>query len=72
VLLLFSYRKIHESGLKQRENMRFYHAKPECANRGTGFVSVGLQECYSAMLMLCYGMLLSLGILMAEIFVNKR
>jgi hypothetical protein len=72
MLLLFSYRKVHERGLKQRENMRFYHAKPECTSRGTNFVSVGLQECYSAMLVVFYGMLLSLGILMAEIFFHRR
>jgi hypothetical protein len=63
---------VHERGLKQRENMRIYYAKPECTNRGTGFVSVGLQECYFAMLVVLYGMLLSFGILTAEIFVHRR
>lgn len=67
----FSYRKVHERGLQQRENLRFYHAKPECASRGSNFVSVGIVDCYSALLVLVYGMLLSLVLLLAEIVVRS-
>jgi hypothetical protein len=66
----FRYRKVHESGLQRRENLRFYHAKPECAQRGTNFVSVGIVDCYSALLVLVYGMLLSLAFFLAEITVR--
>jgi hypothetical protein len=67
-----SYRKVHERGLQRRENLRFYHAKPECTQRGTSFVSVGLVDSYSAVLVLGYGMLLSLVILLMEVMVHRR
>jgi hypothetical protein len=63
---------VHERGLQRRENLRYYHAKPECAQRGTSFVSVGLVDFYSAVLVLGYGMLLSLGILLMEVVVHRR
>ncbi|XP_021928351.1 glutamate receptor ionotropic, delta-2-like [Zootermopsis nevadensis] len=70
-ILTIGYRKVHERGLQQRENLRFYHAKPECASRGSNFVSVGIVDCYSALLVLVYGMLLSLVLLLAEIVVRQ-
>jgi hypothetical protein len=58
--------------LQRRENLLFYHAKPECTQRGTSFVSVGLVDSYPALLVLGYGALLSLGILLVEVIVHGR
>jgi hypothetical protein len=66
------YRKVHERGQQRRENLRYYNAKPECTQRGTSFVSVGLVDFYSAVLLLGYGMFLSLGILLMEVVVHRR
>ncbi|XP_033608442.1 ionotropic receptor 75a [Cryptotermes secundus] len=71
-ILAVAYRKVQERGLQRRETLRFYHAKPECTQRGTSFVSVGLVDFYSAVLVLGYGMLLSLGILLMEVLVHRR
>ncbi|XP_069698811.1 uncharacterized protein [Periplaneta americana] len=67
-----SYRKLHEVGLQVRENLRFYHGKPKCENSGSNFMSVGIVDFYPALLVVTYGVLLSITVLMLEIFVHKR
>jgi hypothetical protein len=66
------YRTIHERGLQTRENLRYYQKKPKCAGMGSSFVSVGIVDCYPALLLLLYGLLISVGVLLLEIRVHRR
>jgi hypothetical protein len=66
------YRTIHERGLQMRENLRYYHKKPECGGLGSSFVSVGIVDCYPALLVLMYGMLISVVLLLLEVQAHKR
>ncbi|KAJ9584278.1 hypothetical protein L9F63_021374 [Diploptera punctata] len=70
-ILSVAYRKVKERGLQHRENNRFYQKKPECVSRGSLFVSVGLKDCYPAMLVLLYGILFSGSCLLLEILLFK-
>jgi hypothetical protein len=66
------YRIIHERGLQTRENLRYYQKKPKCAGVGSSFVSVGIVDCYPALLLLLYGLLISVVVLLLEIKAHKR
>jgi hypothetical protein len=70
--MLCRYRIIHERGLQARENLRYYPKKPECGGLGSSFVSVGLVDCYPALLVLVYGLLCSVAVLLLEILAYKR
>ncbi|XP_021928480.1 probable glutamate receptor isoform X2 [Zootermopsis nevadensis] len=65
-ILSVAYRKVKEFGLQHRENSRFYQTKPKCVTRGSMFVSVGLVDCYAALLMLACGLLFSGAVLLME------
>ncbi|XP_024223520.1 uncharacterized protein LOC105680798 isoform X3 [Bombus impatiens] len=54
-----------ETGLQTREDSRLYTKKPECQGQ-TSFVSIGLTECYFALVAVGYGALLSLVVLAVE------
>ncbi|KAJ9584279.1 hypothetical protein L9F63_021375 [Diploptera punctata] len=71
-IVAMGYRMVHERGFQYRENHRFYYWKPECSSRGTNFVSVGIIDCYSALLMLVFGMLAAMAILFVEVIVQKK
>jgi hypothetical protein len=64
------YRKVNERGLQHRENVRFYQKKPECVSRGSIFVSVGLVDCYPALIVLVGGILSSGIVLLLELLHN--
>jgi len=64
------YRKVKERGLQHRENVRFYQKKPECVSRGSIFVSVGLVDCYPALIVLVGGILSSGIVLLLELLHN--
>jgi hypothetical protein len=55
-------RKIHETGIQNREIRRVYTRKPQCHTRGSNFGSVGLIDCYSAFLI--FGIGIGLGVLL--------
>ncbi|XP_033608435.1 uncharacterized protein LOC111867100 [Cryptotermes secundus] len=66
-ILSIAYRKVRETGLQHRENARFIQVKPECVSRGSMFVSVGLVDCYPALLVLVCGLLCSGAVLLLEV-----
>lgn len=59
-------RRIHETGLQVRENLRFYTNKPLCSSKGT-FVSVGLVDIKPALIWIGSGCLLAVIIFLIEI-----
>lgn len=63
--------KIREAGLQTRQITRLYTKKPVCHGH-TNFVSVGLIDSYSAFAILAWGLLLSLVILIGEVFWCRR
>jgi hypothetical protein len=67
VHITYRYRKVKETGLQHRENTRFCQAKPQCVSSGSMFVSVGLVDCYPAVLVLVGGLLCSGAVLLLEV-----
>lgn len=65
------FRKLHESGVQNREYKLLYMKKPTCQNGGGNFMSVGLIDCYYAFLVIGFGGLISLIILFSEIIHSK-
>ena len=63
---------VHERGFQYRENHRYYSPKPVCSSGATNFVSVGIIDCYSALLMLVFGILAAIAILLIEIIVHQK
>lgn len=48
--------RLHEFGLQDRENSRFYTKKPKCAGHGAKFISVGWVDVGPALLIYLYGL----------------
>jgi hypothetical protein len=61
-----------EAGMVGREEAQWYYPKPQCVSNGQNFVSVGIQDFYPALVILAYGILLSIIILAAEMLYNKH
>jgi hypothetical protein len=61
-----------EAGMVGREEAQWYYPKPQCESNGQNFVSVGIQDFYPALVILAYGILLSIIILVAEMLHNKH
>ncbi|CAH2106498.1 unnamed protein product [Euphydryas editha] len=61
-----------EHGINSRENRLIYGKKPACIVHGGTFDSVNMTDFYPALLMLAYGMILSLILLLLEIFHWRR
>ena len=64
-------RWLREIGFVGREYKRWYHQKPKCADNSQGFVSVRIQDFYPALVVLAYGIVLSVVILILEIADSK-
>lgn len=60
-----------EAGMVGREEAQWYYPKPRCESNGQNFVSVRIQDFYPALVILAYGILLSIIILVAEVLHNK-
>ncbi|KAJ4446898.1 hypothetical protein ANN_13599 [Periplaneta americana] len=71
-IFAIAYRMLHESGLQIRESERFYQKKPDCSSAGSSFVSVGIADCYPALLVLGYGALCSLLAFLLERLVHNK
>ncbi|XP_067005102.2 ionotropic receptor 75a-like [Anabrus simplex] len=71
-MLSVSYRKLAERGLQDRTLRHLYTRKPKCVSKGSSFVSVGIVDCYPALLVLLYGTACSLSIFVLEMLANKR
>ncbi|XP_060802728.1 ionotropic receptor 75a [Amyelois transitella] len=61
-----------EHGLIDRINRIIFSKKPQCTNRGGQFISVNILDFYPILLMLLYGMVLSILILLIELVVHHK
>ncbi|PSN55586.1 Ionotropic receptor [Blattella germanica] len=57
---------MRETGILGREINRWYYQEPKCISGGQNFVSVGIQEFYPTLVILSYGILLSIGVFVLE------
>lgn len=62
--------RIHEHGLKQRENLRYYLTKPKCSGGGASFVSANLVDTGPAIIILLWGFGITLTIFVVELIVK--
>ncbi|XP_032690864.1 probable glutamate receptor [Odontomachus brunneus] len=63
--------KLREYGLKQREEYRLYTEKPVCTSE-TSFITIGFTECYFALVIMGYGILLAVVIFALELLWHKK
>lgn len=73
VTLPLSIMKIREHGVQTRERARIYRTRPKCEfSDGKNFGSVRVIDCYAAVLMFAYGLLLSFFIFCCEVFMRSK
>lgn len=71
--LIFSIMKIREHGVQTRERLRIQRMRPKCEfNDGKNFGSVRLIDCYAAILMFAYGLIVSFLIFCGEVFMKSK
>jgi hypothetical protein len=70
VFVICRARWLREIGLVGRESRRWFYQKPKCDSNTQGFVSVRIQDFYPVLYILLFGIISSLGILVAEIIYN--
>ncbi|KAJ6631760.1 Ionotropic receptor 75a [Pseudolycoriella hygida] len=68
-ILLF---RIRELGIQFREVLRFYTKRPECLTHGSSFESVRLIDCQMVLLVISYGLILSVIIFIFEKLIHAR
>lgn len=67
----FSYMKLKQCGIQQREYRLFYTQKPKCTHGRNIFKMIELVDCYYVFLVLCVGISIALLLLLAEIMFAK-
>ncbi|XP_013143438.1 PREDICTED: uncharacterized protein LOC106107219 [Papilio polytes] len=65
-------KRIIEHGLQYRENRRLYERRPTCSGSDGNFVSVSMVDCYPAILVLSYGVLIAVFILLFELLYRYK
>ncbi|XP_030031153.2 ionotropic receptor 75a-like [Manduca sexta] len=70
-LLRVVYKQIRESGLQAALNKRYQVPKPKCLNKIAAFSSVGLLDIQPVLILMLYGVALSVAIAVCEIIVFK-
>ncbi|KAJ0174307.1 hypothetical protein K1T71_010453 [Dendrolimus kikuchii] len=70
-LIRVVYKQIREAGFKHILNERFQATKPRCLTRILSFTSVGLMDTRPVLIMMLYGIMLSVIIGVLEIIVHK-
>ncbi|XP_017770870.1 PREDICTED: glutamate receptor U1-like [Nicrophorus vespilloides] len=70
-MLKIGLRKIHESGIQEREVSLLYTKKPTCLSRGSSFIGVGIVDCYPAALVYACGMAIAFIIFLLELIYNQ-
>ncbi|XP_020292971.1 probable glutamate receptor [Pseudomyrmex gracilis] len=63
--------KLRENGLKQYEEHRLYTKKPVCSTQ-TSFITIGFTECYFALVIMGYGVLIAVIMFVFEFLWYKR
>ncbi|PSN49051.1 Ionotropic receptor 75j [Blattella germanica] len=71
-IFLIAYRMVHERGLQQRQNLRFYNKKPKCNSPGTAFMSTGIVDFYPVLVTLGIGLVSSVCIFILEIILHRK
>ncbi|GLV44369.1 Ionotropic receptor 75d [Carabus blaptoides fortunei] len=71
-MLKIGLRQIQESGLQEREVSRIYTKKLQCHGTGSSFVSVSMIDVYSAIVIFIAGIISSLTLFIAELFIYKQ
>jgi hypothetical protein len=69
--VILSFRKIYESGIRHRQMNRIYYKRPQCTGKGGSFTSVGIIDAYFPITIFCAGVLMSVWLLLVEIFLFK-
>nr|XP_021203484.2 ionotropic receptor 75a [Bombyx mori] len=59
-------KRIQEHGLQNRENRLLYEKRPKCSGRESNFVSVSMVDCYPALLVLSYGIIIAIALVIME------
>ncbi|XP_076290416.1 ionotropic receptor 75a-like [Lasioglossum baleicum] len=62
--------RLHETGVKSRDERLLFTARPKCHGQ-YNFISIGITECYFALVSVGYGVLLSLFVLVLELLWYK-
>lgn len=63
--------KLREYGLKYRDEYQLYTKKPVCSGH-TSFITIGLTECYFALVTMGYGILVTVIVFALELLWHKR
>ncbi|KAL6448314.1 hypothetical protein ACFW04_000338 [Cataglyphis niger] len=63
--------KLQEYGLKYRAEYRLYTRKPICSSK-TSFITIGFMECYFALVIMGYGILLTTIVFALELLWHKK
>lgn len=72
LMILSSLMRIREVGLQSRETNRIYTKKPICEGHGKNFGSVRLTDCIFVVLILVYGIVVSLFAFLLEKIAYKK
>ncbi|XP_026320831.1 glutamate receptor-like [Hyposmocoma kahamanoa] len=70
-LLRVTFKQIREVGIRSCLNRRMQIPKPRCADKMTAFSSVGLLDLRAVLILLLYGVLISIVTLVAEISIFR-
>lgn len=57
---------MYEHGLQERENIKYYTKKPQCAGTGGKFISVSIIDVEPAIVLLCWGFGISFAVFVIE------
>lgn len=69
---VFRALKLGEYGLKYREEYRLYTRKPICSSQTISFITISITECYFALAIMGYGILLTIIIFVLELLWHRK
>ncbi|GAB1861159.1 Glutamate receptor U1 [Camponotus japonicus] len=64
--------KLGEYGLKYREEYRLYTRKPVCSSQTISFITISITECYFALAIMGYGILLTIIVFVLELLWHRK
>lgn len=64
--------RLHEHGLNQRENLRYYFREPKCSSGGANFMSANLIDTGPILMMFLWGIGITLTVFTFELIVGHR
>lgn len=63
--------RLYEHGIQNRENIRYYTAKPQCTGTGGKFISVSIIDVQPAIFLLCWGFGIAGAVFLFEVAVKR-